>query len=50
MDDMIKTIEMRIKELENERTEKATVKTTLCKGDNVRQIPSIWQSQCSSEV
>ena len=50
MDDMIKTIEMRIKELENERTEKATVKTTLCKGDNVRQFPSIWKSQCCSEV
>ena len=50
MDDMIKTIEMRIKELENERTAKATVKTTLCKGDNVRQFPSIWKSQCCSEV
>lgn len=49
-DDMIKTIEMRIKELKSERAEKPTIKTTLCKGDNVRQFPSIWKSQYCSEV
>ena len=47
--DMMNAIEAQIKELENKQTEKATAKTILCKGDNVRQFASIWKSQSCSE-
>lgn len=49
-DDMMKTIEMRIKELEREHAERSEAKTTLCKGDNVRQFTSLWKTQYYSEA
>lgn len=64
LDDMMKSLETQIEELEREQaekfaaqttlckgdTEESAVKTTLCKGDNVRQFTSIWRSQYSPEV
>ena len=41
---------MRIKEIESEQAEKSAAKTTLCKGDNVRQFTSVWKSQYCSDV